>query len=177
MNKSLVSLTSHQVGLLKKSFRQLNADQVANDFYNRLFTQYPAVKHFFPADMSDLSTKLMSVFELVVFSFEEKTHDQFLLQDALIVPLRELGRKHDAKGIEPRHYTIANGLLLETMRDAGKDFFTNEVADAWKIALDQLTAAMLDRSVKAPSDIDSQSGNSLRDAFAYIRKRLLNKTN
>jgi hemoglobin-like flavoprotein len=176
MNKSLASLTSHQVGLLKKSFRQLNTEQVANDFYSRLFTQYPAVKHFFPTDMSDLSTKLMSVFELVVFSFEEKKHDQFLLQDALIVPLRELGRKHDAKGIEPKHYTIANDLLLETMRDAGKDFFTSEVADAWKLALDQLTAAMLDRSVKTPPQFDLQSGKSLRDAFMYIRDRILNKT-
>lgn len=175
MNRSLVSLTGHQVGLLKKSFRQLNADQVANDFYNRLFTQYPALKHLFPTDMSDLSTKLMSVFELVVFSFEEKKHDQFLLQDALIVPLRELGRKHDAKGVEPKHYTIANGLLLETMRDNGKDFFSNEVVNAWKLALDQLAAAMLDRTVKTPPQFES--GNSLRDAFAYIRKKLLSKTN
>ena len=86
MNRSLVSLSGHQVGLLKKSFRQLNADQVAHDFYSRLFTQYPEVKHLFPADMSDLTTKLMSVFELVVFSFEEK---QRMIHVLIVGPIKE----------------------------------------------------------------------------------------
>ena len=172
MNTGLVPLTGQQVGLLKKSFRQLDTHWVAHNFYSRLFERHPYVRPLFPTDMTELASKLMSVFELVVFSFEEKKHDQYLLQEPLIVPLRELGRKHDSKGVKPEHYGIANGLLLETMRDGGKDFFTAEVEAAWKIALDQLTFAMQDRSVKTRG-VHEESGKTLRDTFAYIRKKLL----
>jgi hemoglobin-like flavoprotein len=172
MNKGLVSLTARQVGLLKKSFRQLDTHWVATNFYSRLFERHPYVRPLFPTDTSELASKLMSVFELVVFSFEEKKQDQYMLQEPLIVPLRELGRKHETKGVKAEHYEIANSLLLETIRDGGKDFFTKEVEDAWKLALDLLATAMQDRSVKT-TGIYEGSGNTLRDTFAYIRKKLL----
>lgn len=172
MDKPIVPLTGQQVGLLKKSFRQLDTQWVADTFYSRLFERHPYVRPLFPTDMTELSSKLMSVFELVVFSFDEKLHNQYTLQDQLIVPLRELGRKHDTKGIKPEHYTIANSLLLESMRDGSKENFTDEVEAAWRNALDQLTAAMLDRSIKTRG-VHEESGKTLRETFAYIRKRLL----
>lgn len=172
MSEVITPLTGRQVGLLKKSFRQLNTSLVADTFYSRLFERHPYVKPLFQTDMTDLASKLMSVFELVVFSFEEKKMDQFELQEPLIAPLRELGRKHDTKGVRPEHYVIANDLLLESMSDVGKDIFTNEVEAAWKLALKQLTKAMLDRSVKTRG-LHEQTGKTLRETFAYIRKRLL----
>jgi hemoglobin-like flavoprotein len=172
MNMPIEPLTGQQVSLLKKSFRQLDTNWVANTFYSRLFESHPYVRPLFPTDMSELAAKLMSVFELVVFSFDEKKHNQFTLQEQLIVPLRELGRKHDSKGVKPEHYDIANDLLLGAMRDGGKNVFSEEVEAAWKNALGQLTVAMLDRSIKTRGTHE-ESGKTLRETFAYIRKRLL----
>jgi len=169
----LAPLTKQQVALLKKSFRQLDSSRVASVFYAKLFERHPEVKPLFPTDMADLSSKLMSVFELVVFSFEEKTDNQFTLQESVIMPLRQLGRKHDEKGIEPRHYELANALLLEAMQETGPSFFTDDVVTVWKLALNQLTFAMLNKSITPSTQVEKESGLSLRDTFSYIRKRLL----
>jgi nitric oxide dioxygenase len=170
---SFAPLTRNQVTLLKKSFRNLNAPLVAEKFYAKLFEKYPEVKQLFPADMDELGGKLMSVFELVVFSFDEKQHDQFTLQDSVIMPLRQLGRKHDEKGIEPKHYAIANDLLLETMHETASDIFTDEVTQSWKLALSQLTEAMLNKKINPSAQVEKESGLTLRETFSYIRKRLL----
>jgi len=171
----LASLTQHQVTLLKKSFRQLDPPSVAEKFYAKLFERYPEVKHLFPPDMVDLGAKLMSVFELVVFSFEEKSHGQFRLHDSVILPLRHLGLKHDEKGVDHKHYPIANALLLESMKETGGSLFTDEVAQAWKLALNHLTETMLNKSIKPDATSEKESGLSLRDTFSYIRKRLSKK--
>jgi hemoglobin-like flavoprotein len=174
MSTLLEPITAQQVTLLKKSFRQLDTQQIAAKFYSKLFERHPEVKRLFPPDMVDLGKKLMSVFELVVFSFEEITHDKYMLQQSVIVPLRELGRKHDDKGIQPEHYTIANSLLLETMQEEAGPDFTDEVKECWRVALFHLTTTMLDRSVLPPRTIIEASGSTLRDSFTFI-KQLLNK--
>jgi hemoglobin-like flavoprotein len=114
----------------------------------------------------------MSVFELVIYSFEEKKVDQFSLQDVLIKPMQELGKQHEAKGVVPDHYIIANGLLIETMSSQNKKLFTDEMIDSWKLALEHLTKAMLARE-KATTR--SYSVSSLRDTFQTIMKSVIKK--
>src|SRR5690349_3556304 len=140
-------LTGQQVLLLKKSFRQMNPAQIAAQFYGTLFQQHPEVKSMFPADTVELGSKLMSVFELVVFSFDEKEHGRFGLQDVLIKPLRALGRKHDDKGVKPEYYEIANSLLLKIMKES--EYFTTEMYQSWQLALEHLTYAMQDKIGRA----------------------------
>jgi hemoglobin-like flavoprotein len=164
-------LTGQQVLLLKKSFRQMNPPQVAARFYSTLFQQHPEVKPMFPADTVELGSKLMSVFELVVFSFDEKEHGRFGLQDVLIKPLRALGRKHDDKGVKPEHYEIANGLLLKIMKESGESF-TTEMYQSWQLALEHLTYAMQDKSVDSTLKSSEQTTTSIRDMFANILQNL-----
>jgi hemoglobin-like flavoprotein len=164
-------LTRDQIKILKRTFRKLDTEWVAAEFYRKLFTRHPEVKPLFPTDMIDLGKKLMSVFELIVFSFEEKQHNQFELQDPLIVPLRDLGRKHEEKGVKPEHYAIANGLLLETLCDAGKDDFTSEVKESWRLALAHLTHAMNDKSIQLPASRKS-SGKTLGETFSKLIQKL-----
>jgi hemoglobin-like flavoprotein len=165
-------LTSDQISLLKNSFRRLDTQRAASLFYERLFQRNPEVRPLFPDDLSDLQLKLMSVFELVVFSFDEKKHNQYALQSSVLMPLRELGRKHDEKGIKPKHYEIANNLLVEVMHDTTGKIFTEEVKQAWQLALLHLTSAMLNTSIKPSEDVKSQSGSTFRDTFKLIIQKI-----
>lgn len=173
MNKSLSPLNVDQVYLLKKSFRMLDPSQTSQRFYSKLFQQYPFVKPLFPNDMTELGGKLMSVFELVIYSFEETSHNEYTLQQSLIVPMRELGRKHDTKGVLDEYYGIANTLILETLQEELKGDFTDQVKIAWQLALDHLTKAMLDKSIQPSQHLVTSSGNTLRDTFSYIKKLIL----
>jgi hemoglobin-like flavoprotein len=162
--EKLRPLTWDQVAILKKTFRSLNTDRVASRFYSSLFEQHPEVQSLFPKDTSDLATKLISVFELIVFSFEERKPNQFYLQASIMVPLRSLGKKHEEKGVQNHHYPIANQLLLEAIRKEAGYVLPKEVEDAWKLALAHLTSAMLNEEVE-----DEIPRNTMRDTFNYIK--------
>jgi hemoglobin-like flavoprotein len=170
---NMKNLTSSQVEALKKSLRQLETERLAAEFYETLFKRYPQVKAMFPTDMKELGIKLMSVFELVIYSFEEKSHNQFSLQDTLVRPMQELGKQHEAKGVLPEHYTIANNLLLEVLVKQNKATFSVEVESSWKLALEHLTVAMLSRT--DDKGLAPAVENSLRDTFHSIMKKVLRK--
>ena len=165
-------LTSDQIALLKKSFRQLDTERTASLFYQYLFERHPEVRPLFSKDMGDLQSKLMSVFELVIFSFDEKAFNKFGLQDSVIMSLRELGNKHDEKGVKPKHYEMANSLLLETMVETGGPVFTDAVKQAWQLALVHLTGAMLNQAVKPSAQIKKETGSTMRETFSYIIRKL-----
>ncbi len=167
------NLTNSQVAALKKSLRLLDTEKLAGEFYETLFERYPQVKHMFPTDMKELGIKLMSVFELVIYSFEEKKHNEFSLQDTLIKPMQELGKQHEVKGVVPEHYTIANDLLLEILVKQNRSAFTPEVTASWKLALEHLTAAMLSNSTIQALEMPAES--TLRDTFHSIMKKVLRK--
>src|SRR5260221_384403 len=123
---ALIPLTSEQIEWLKKSFRQVDAHRVAATFYINLFNEFPELKSMFTHDMHDQVTKLVSVFELVVFSFKEKKNNQFVIQEEVMRPLQELGRLHTKKGVENFHYPIVNNLLIAALRsEAGSAFTLN----------------------------------------------------
>jgi hemoglobin-like flavoprotein len=163
-------LSARQVQLLKSSFRAMDGSAYSDYFYKRLFESHPQLRALFPVDIADLKTKLMSVFELMVFSFEEKKLDEFALQDSLLVPLRNLGRMHEEKGVIPAHYPIANGLMLEALQYTMGKSHTEEIRQAWQLALTQITAAMLNTSIK-PEQTGDPVGN-LRDAFRNIFQKI-----
>lgn len=165
-------LTASQVAILKKSFRQLDAEAYSDYFYSTLFARHTELRNLFPKDIRELKLKLMSVFELVMFSFEEKQNGQYALQDALIVPLRHLGKTHEEKGVQPAHYSIANGLMLETLAHVLGDSHTEEIKQAWQTALSQLTSAMLNNSVKLNAQLRMESGATLREAFSNIIQKI-----
>ncbi len=165
------NLTTSQVAALKKSLRLLDTENLAAEFYETLFKRYPQVKHMFPTDMKELGIKLMSVFELVIYSFDEKNHNAFSLQDALIKPMQELGKQHEAKGVAPEHYTIANNLLLEIIVKQNKTVFNQEVESSWRLALEHLTVAMLSRT--SSKGLEPYVDSTLRDTFHSIMKKVL----
>jgi hemoglobin-like flavoprotein len=165
----LKPLTKDQVLILKKTFRLLNTDQLAKRFYAALFERYPEVRSMFTADMNVQATKLISVFELVIFSFDERKPNQFFLQEQVMTPLRTLGKLHTEKGVANTHYPIANEILLESIKAEAGYVFPAEAEEAWKLALNHLTSAMLNTEIVAET---ATSPSTLRDSFNYIKSLL-----
>ncbi len=161
-------LTKDQVGMLKMTFKSIDAFELGKRFYAKLFERHPQLRQLFTSDMNEQITKIMSVLQLVVFSFEEKQDGNFYLQDEVVKPLRDLGSKHTQRGVQQFHYPIANQILLEAVKDEARDLLTSEGLEAWKLALDHLSFAMNNTAVKTPA----QSQHTLRDSFTYIKNLL-----
>ena len=162
---SLKPLTKDQVVILKKTLRLMNAENMTIRFYNHLFTSHPEVRSMFPEDMTEQRTKLVSVFELVVFSFVEREPDCFYIHKEIIAPLSMLGKKHTEKGVQKMHYPIANELLLRSIKEEAGYVFPEEAEEAWALALSHLTKAMLSETNKAAQ----ANLPSFRETFNYIK--------
>lgn len=144
------SLSQGQVTILKKSFRELQPEQFTSHFYFLLFETCPELKPLFVHDMTDQKIKFMSVLELIIFSFKEQMHGQYVLEDSILLPLRKLGILHEKKGVDPLHYIIGNNLLLETIEFCLVTQYDNEVKKAWSLALQHITQAMLNTKLRIP---------------------------
>ena len=164
--EKLKPLTALQIQLLKRTFRLLDSDNLTRRFYTTLFIRYPEVKRLFPTDLTELSTKLISVFELIIHSFEESAPDQYVLQKQVLLPLRNLGKKHFETAVEDRYYPVANEILLQSMKDEVGYMFTKEAEDAWRLAFNHLTSAMLNEDAAAEQ---VPSPGSMRETFRFIR--------
>jgi hemoglobin-like flavoprotein len=162
-------LSSIQIELLKKTFRALDTDSLSKRFYTKLFIKHPEVRPLFPTDLTELSTKLISVFELVIFSFHEQSPNKFLLQKDVLIPLRTLGKKHMDKGVDNFYYPIANEILINSIKEEAGHLFSPEAEAAWKLAFHHITTAMLSRDTP---DEPSVNIGSLRETFTYIKSLL-----
>lgn len=160
-------LTKDQVGLLKTTFRLLDTQRLGQRFYHKLFTLHPQLEPMFTANLDEQIAKIVSVLELVIFSFEEKRHDQFELQESTILPLRDLGKKHEHKGVINAHYPIANDILLHSIQEEGRGLLTTDALDAWKLALDHLSYAMLNTKVTA-----SLPARTIKESFGVLKRIL-----
>jgi hemoglobin-like flavoprotein len=167
----LPPLTAEQVGKLKKTFRSIDTDRLAMRFYTSLFVKYPQLKSLFPSDLTELSTKIVSVFELIVFSFQPKDDGLYYLQHDVLLPLKSLGQLHAKKGVESKHYPLVNEMLLQSIREESANF-DDQTELAWKLALNHLTVAMLNDSNENPDG----EYLSMRQSYEHI-KSLLFKTN
>lgn len=149
----------------------MNGRGVALTFYDQLFEQHPEIKPLFKQSSEEMIDKLVGVLELVVFSFEDKGKNLYALQESLMIPLRDLGRKHEEKGVRPEHYPIANALLLYSIEKEIGSVVFNEIRETWQCALDHITAAMLNTSLDAQLNNGSTRNSFFRQVFdGLIRK-------
>ncbi len=169
--ESYEPLSLKDVTLLKQTFKLIDLDRLAIRFYTTLFAKHPEVKSLFPKDLTDLSTKIVSVLELVVYSFEPRGDNQYYLQAELLKPLRSLGDLHKQKGVHNSYYPWVNELLLNSIAIEVGDQFSVEAENAWKHALNHLTLAMLTQRKEGETD----SPDSMRKLFENM-KTLLFKT-
>lgn len=122
----------------------MDGNRLAMRFYTSLFTRYPHLRSLFPTDLTELANKIVSVFELVVFSFQQHPDGTYHLQKEVLLPLRSLGSLHEERGVSDAHYPLVNEILLESIRLESPGF-SLAAERAWKLALNHLTFAMIDK--------------------------------
>jgi len=119
---------------VSNSFRRIKQHDrdVGVRFYRALFSAHPSLRELFPPDIAAQAAKFSAMLEAVV-------HND-------TTGLAALGEQHRALGVSPEQYPIVAALLLDTLA-ASDDEWSDDVASAWRDALQHISNAMLARRV------------------------------
>lgn len=133
-------MTPEQKTLVKESWAKVMPikETAADLFYNRLFEQYPEVKVYFKGDIKEQGEKLMMMINTAVGGLDNL--------EALIEPVKALGKKHVIYGVQKEDYDKVGASLLWTLEQGLKDDFTPDVKDAWTVTYTTLANVMIDGS-------------------------------
>lgn len=133
-------MTPEQKELVQQSWAKVMPikETAADLFYNRLFEQYPEVKPYFKGDMKEQGKKLMMMINTAVAGLDNI--------EALIEPVKALGKKHVDYGVKAEDYDKVGASLLWTLEQGLKDDFTPEVKDAWAVTYTTLAGVMIEGS-------------------------------
>lgn len=124
---------------IRSSFSLLSerAEELAGQFYKRLFKDFPAVMPLFEhVDEKQQAKKLASALALLVNTLEKP--------EALSEVLIELGRKHEGYGAEPAHYDAVKQTLLGVMAEMAGDAWSPHLQDTWDEVLSLVAEKMLE---------------------------------
>ena len=130
-------MTPQQIALVRSSFALALpvSNEVAADFYRRLFVIAPHVRPLFSTDIAEQGRKLMLTLASIVADLDRL--------DVLVPRAVELARRHVAYGARDEHYDAVGTALIETLRDRLGARFTPEVEAAWAAAYGTLADAMI----------------------------------
>lgn len=132
-------------------------DETVVDFYNELFTQYPAVKPLFEnTEEKAQAGKLAAALKLLVNNLHN--------EDALKTTLTVMGERHQDYGALPDHYQVVAELLIASFKKIIGRSWTKAISAAWMellvAAAETMCAAYKDETVE--SDVqETESEESL----------------
>jgi NAD(P)H-flavin reductase/hemoglobin-like flavoprotein len=123
--------------LLKESWSLVeeHQDKVAGYFYARLFLSYPDLRDLFPVHMDVQRSRLLNAIVTAVQSIDDA--------DKFTDYLRALGRDHRKFHVEPEHYEVVGGALIEAMRVHAGEQWSVEYDQAWADAYAKIASVML----------------------------------
>jgi hemoglobin-like flavoprotein len=126
-----------QVELIRRSLIQVHpiADQIAASFYARLFEVTPHLRKLFSGDMTRQGAMLMTSLELAVSSLDEPA--------SILPAVQALGERHLSYGVKSEYYPLAREAYLWALEKHLRENFTPALKDAWTVAFDALTQAMI----------------------------------
>lgn len=123
--------------LLKESWSLVEEyqDKVAGYFYARIFLSHPDLRDLFPIHMDVQRSRLLGAIVTAVQTLDDP--EKF---DAY---LRGLGRDHRKFHVEPEHYEVVGGALIEAMRMFAGEQWGVEYDQAWADAYAVIASKML----------------------------------
>jgi NAD(P)H-flavin reductase/hemoglobin-like flavoprotein len=123
--------------LLKESWTLVeeHQDRVAGYFYARIFLSYPDLRDLFPVHMDVQRSRLLGAIVTAVQTLDDP--EKF---DAY---LKQLGRDHRKFHVEPEHYEVVGGALIEAMRTHAGEQWGVEYDQAWADAYAVIASRML----------------------------------
>ena len=134
--------------LLKESWGYIEdrADDLANNFYARVFFADPSLRELFPVAMTDQRSRWVQALVSVIQTVDNP--------DALDEFMDRLGRSHRRFHVEPQHYGVVGVALLAALREYAGDRWSIEYDQAWRDAYDTMAIRMLtaaERSTRTPA--------------------------
>ncbi|MEQ3722869.1 globin family protein [Alcanivorax sp.] len=131
-------MTPEQISRVQDSWQQVEgiADQAAALFYQRLFSQDPALKPLFKGNMEEQGRKLMSMIGVAVKGLDRL--------DSIVPAVQKLGERHKGYGVKPEDYNTVGQALLWTLDQGLGDAFDAETESAWAAAYTLLASTMMD---------------------------------
>jgi hemoglobin-like flavoprotein len=129
-------MTPEQINLVKENFNQIAplADEVASEFYQRLFQLDANLRPLFAEDLTEQKKKLMMMLKFAVGTLDR--------MDVFEPSLQELGRKHVAYGVRGEHYETVGSALMLTLQKMLGEGLTAELEAAWISAYTLIAGTM-----------------------------------
>jgi len=129
-------MSPEQVGLVQMTWRKVQpvGDTAAELFYGKLFSLDPEVRALFKNDLREQGRNLTAMISVAVHWLGQP--------EKVVIALRQLGRRHAAYGVQPRHYEIVAVALLWALESCLAEAFTPEARAAWTAAYDMLAKTM-----------------------------------
>jgi hemoglobin-like flavoprotein len=138
-------MTPEQVKLVQDSFQKVVpiADKAADLFYDRLFAIAPEVRPLFPDDLSEQKKKLMQMLGTAIANLHQV--------EKILPAVEDLGKRHVAYGVTPKHYEPVGAALLWTLEQGLGPDFTPPVKDAWTQTYTTVAAVMTKAAESVPA--------------------------
>ena len=111
------------------------ADDIAKSFYKHLFEITPQTKKLFTGDMDRQGTMLMTSLSLAVSGLSN--------MDDILPSVHALGERHVSYGVKPEYFQSASESFIWALENHLGDQFTAALKEAWTLAFQSLTKAML----------------------------------
>lgn len=129
--------TDREIEIVRSTWTSAGADPdaAAALFYGKLFEEAPAVKPLFTADMTEQGRKLMQMISIAVNNMERV--------EEIVPALVALGERHEEYGAQPEHYPVVGAVLIDTLRTALGEGWSDEAEAAWSKTYDALASVML----------------------------------
>lgn len=129
-------ITPKQKQLVQTSFAKVVpiSETAADLFYARLFSLDPTLKPLFKGDMKEQGQKLMRTLAVAVNGLDNL--------EQIVPAVQDLGSKHVAYGVEPKHYDTVGAALLWTLEQGLGAAFTKETGEAWGAVYTLLATTM-----------------------------------
>ena len=131
MTPQQVDLVEHTLALVRDRLPAVSAA-----FYRRLFELDPALASMFSADPDAQAQRFGRELDCASTALIRR-HPDFL------AAARSLGKRHRGYGVRPSHFRTAEQALVGALGAELGSRWTTEAADAWRLAYNLTTEAML----------------------------------
>ena len=130
-------MTPEQIELVQQSFAALepHGDELAANFYDRLFTLDPSARSLFSTEPAVQRQKFIDELSAIVWSISNL--------DTFLDRTMALGARHVEYGTNTAHYEIVREALLGAIAEQQGDQHTPDHGDAWRVAYNLVAETMM----------------------------------
>ena len=127
-----------QIALLKRNFFQVahRHDELAEIFYDTLFSRYPDLKSLFDGvDMAEQAKKFSRSLDTIVGGMDRL--------EVWTRALAEMGREHLDYGVLPEHYPAVGECLVHALSVVSGSEWSEDLEKAWNEAYVEIAELMI----------------------------------